>query len=60
MKVGDLVKYRNAHPTEPLGLVLEAGPLRHLRVKWFEPPSAHRVRPCWVSQKNLEVVNESR
>ena len=68
MKVGDLVKYRApAHAKINIGLVVEVaneeilGPGDRVvfrgsrRVKWFAVAD-----PYWVSQKNLEVVNESR
>jgi hypothetical protein len=59
MKVGDLVKY--LHPSyvrlrdRSLGIVVEVASGNDRRVKWFCKPRAY-----WVSQKNLEIVNESR
>ena len=59
MKIGDLVKY--LHPTPPhyrdshLGIVIEVASGNDRRVKWFRKPRAY-----WVSQKNLEIVSESR
>lgn len=61
MKIGDLVKYlyrateKQSAEEWSLGIVVEVYPNRHTRVKWFS-----ESRPYWVSQKNLEIVNESR
>jgi len=69
VKVGDLVKYRApALDKINIGLVVEVANEEILgpgvleivsrgsrRVKWFAVAD-----PYWVSQKNLEVVNESR
>jgi len=61
MKVGDLVKYLYRATTGPrrqewsLGIIVEVYPDRRRRVKWFS-----ESRPYWVSQKSLEIVNESR
>jgi len=55
MKVGDLVE-RSLHGSRwDLGIVIEVGSGNDRRVKWFHNPRAY-----WVSQRNLEVVNESR
>jgi len=62
MKVGDLVKYlyRATGEKQPEagalhGLVIAVSSGNDRRVKWFSHPY-----PYWVSQKNLEIVNESR
>jgi len=62
VKVGDLVKYLSRATGEEQpeagalhGLVIAVSSGNDRRVKWFSHP-----HPYWVSQKNLEVVNESR
>jgi len=57
MKVGDLVKYRRPTPAgrRSLGFVVEVASGNDRRVKWFSV-----THPYWVSQKNLELVSESR
>jgi len=61
MKVGDLVKYLNS-PVTPvskkaeewsLGIVAVEATFK-VRVKWLS-----ESRPYWVSQKNLEIINEN-
>ena len=56
MKVGDLVKYRADARMPPLvGMVIEIASGNDRRVEWFVIE-----RQTWVSQKNLEIISESR
>jgi len=60
MKIGDLVKYKDAHDGKTgteLGIITKTDPGMPLRchVEWFGCDNRG-----WWSYKNLELVNETR